>query len=123
MTAFLDQYPLPQWLQGTPPHVWWGAAAALILVIVVVAGLIIAGQLLFIRRLRAALDNPGLAGALIRDRYTPSALLRRSRLIERLADKAGGAITDTNNRTLTEGTFMRASAIGLVAIVLTITVA
>lgn len=65
------------------PLTAWLAAAALLLALV--AGLVLVRRVLFLRRLRAALANPALAEARIRDRYSPAALLRRSSLVEKVA--------------------------------------
>ncbi|MCH8074410.1 MAG: HEAT repeat domain-containing protein [SAR324 cluster bacterium] len=78
-----------EFLRQFPPTVILAAAAAVLLLLALAAAAIFLRRILFARRLRAVLANPGLVEELIRGRYSPGALIRRSGQIEKMAEKHG----------------------------------
>lgn len=84
----LQSLPVPPWAAGYP-LAFWGAVLA-VLLLALGSGLAVwLRARRFTQRLRGALANPALAGALLRDRYSAAELLGRSRLIERVAQQEG----------------------------------
>lgn len=78
-------------LKSQPLWLLTGAAAALLVVLAVILWRLLAGKY-FLKLLKRASLNPELAPALICNRYSKEALLRRSGLIERFIEKNGSDI-------------------------------
>ena len=81
-----------EFLRQFPPAVILAVAVGVLLLLALAAGAILLRRILFRRRLRAVLASPGLLDELIRGRYSPGGLIRRSRQIEKMAEKHGPEI-------------------------------
>ena len=78
---------------GITLPVFYGVIAGTALVVFIFLWVFFNNRI-FLNRLKKALDNPGLAGGLIRFRYSQGALLRRSNQIEKLAEKSGPLVVE-----------------------------